>query len=79
MTARESTPCNCPEQPCVCSAEGYAAGRNQAIADIIARFDGPPHPEGCVCEICGIKRAWSQALADAKGATIGHIRDEIEL
>ena len=48
MTARESPPCDCPEQPCVCFAEGYAACKNKAIANFIAKFDGPPHPEGCV-------------------------------
>ena len=42
MTARKSPPCDCPEQPCVCSAEGYAAGENKAIAGFITKFDAPP-------------------------------------
>ncbi len=68
MTARESPLCDCPEQPCVCYAEGYAAGRNKTIANFIAKSDGPSHPEGCVCEICGIKRAWGQALEASREA-----------
>ena len=36
MTTREGPTCDCPEQPCGCSQEGYAAGQYQALANFIS-------------------------------------------
>ena len=50
MTGRERPLCDCPE-PCACYAEGYAAGRDKAYSEVIASLDGPPHAEGCACQV----------------------------
>ena len=56
MTVRERPICDCPEQPCVCYAQGQAAGREQALFDFISRADG--HAQDCGCDPCQFKQAW---------------------
>ena len=61
MTAGERPLCDCPE-PCGCYAEGYAAGKDKAYFEVLAILDGPPHAEGCACQLCQVKRACLRKL-----------------
>ena len=33
------------------NAEGYATGEAKAHFEVIASLDGPPHAEGCACQV----------------------------
>ena len=43
MTDAERLLCDCPE-PCGCSAEGYAAGKNKAYFNVLTSLEGPRMP-----------------------------------
>ena len=61
MTTRERQTCDCPEQPCVCSQEGYAAGQYQALADFISSIENESrHTKRCGCAICYIRQTWDE-------------------
>ena len=61
MTTRERQTCDCPEQPCVCSQEGYAAGQYQALADFISSIENEScHTKRCSCAICYIRQTWDE-------------------
>ena len=48
--AEDAPFCDCPE-PCARHAEGYAAGKDKAYFEVIASLEGPPHAEGCACQV----------------------------
>ena len=54
MTTSPQPPCDCPEQPCTCFDEGYAAGQQKALEN----FNSSPHPQGCGCWTCYFKQTW---------------------
>ena len=63
MTTTQRPTCDCPEQPCHCYADGYAAAE-RAMTNFISSLDGPPHPKDCTCETCEFGRTWNLNPAD---------------
>ena len=60
-TTERPPPCDCPEQPCVCSQEGYAAGQYQALADFISSTENEPrHTKRCRCGTCYMRKGWDE-------------------
>ena len=60
-TTERPPPCDCPEQPCVCSQEGYAAGQYRALENFISSIKNEPrHAKSCCCAICYMRKGWDE-------------------
>ena len=60
-TTERPPPCDCPEQPCVCSQEGYAAGQYHALENFISSIENDPrHAKRCRCATYYIRKGWDE-------------------
>ena len=75
MTDKGRPLCDCPE-PCVCYAEGYAAGKDKAFFEMEMALQDDTHAAGCGCQPYRVKwaclRRAMTLMASSSPALEGH-------